>query len=69
MSCKLCEERQKEIDRILKGYRKDKDNWKRERKIWAIAAGVLIAELIMSLAYGKDGILLLIEIIMKWFGK
>ena len=54
--CKLCKERQLEINRILKAYKRDK-------KIGLWVVGILLAELILSLAYGKDGIIMLVDII------
>jgi hypothetical protein len=62
MTCKLCQERQTEINRILKAYRKDK-------KIYGIVIAILMGELILTIAYGSDGILLLVNILMRWFGK
>ena len=63
ISCKICIEKDKEIAdrdnqiaRILSSYKRDK-------KIGLITIGVLTLELILTLAYGKDGILLGIDIV------
>ena len=63
MICKLCQEKDTEIKRILSGYKKDKEYYRRIIKILAIAFLVSIGELILSLAYGKDGIMMGIELL------
>ena len=69
MPCKLCEERLTEINRILSAYKRDKAFYRKVSKVMAIVIGVLLMELIISLAYGKYGIMLLVELVMRWFGK
>ena len=54
--CKLCEERQREIDRILKGYRADKAAFRKKEKIYLIAIGVLVLISIVIAALGPDGV-------------
>ena len=61
--CKLCAERQTEIDRILKAYKKDKDNFKKEKKNYKIVILVLFGLEILTVAFGKDGILMLFDIV------
>jgi hypothetical protein len=54
--CDLCKEKDKRIHAILKAARRDK-------KYLAIACAVLLVELILTLANGKDGIMMGLELI------
>ena len=47
--CKMCEEKQTEIDRILSGYRKDKRTFAKEKKTYKIIIGVKILKFILWL--------------------
>ena len=59
-------DKEKQIRRILKGYKSDKDFWRGKLVKWlAIACGILLVELILVLAKGKDGIMLGFELILK----
>jgi hypothetical protein len=58
--CKVCKERQTEINRILKAYKKDK-------KIYMIAISCLIITNFFTLAYGKAGISMLFNFIKDKF--
>ena len=61
--CKLCEERQVEIDRILKSYKKDKDNFRNDKKNYKkVILGLFILE-ILTIAFGSDGILMLFNLL------
>ena len=51
-TCKLCEERKQEIERILSAYKKEK--WFLYRVI-----GVLLLALVFVVAFGADGLLLI----------
>lgn len=59
-NCPICHEKQIRINALLKGYKRDK-------KIGLITIGCLLVELILTLAYGKDGIMMGIEIIKGVF--
>jgi hypothetical protein len=57
----MCAEKQTEIDRILRGYRGDKTNWrKKEKKYWIVIV-VQFALLLLITAFGQDGIKLAME--------
>ena len=58
MSCKLCDERQKEINRILKAYTRDK-------KIYRITIAALFALNILTIAFGTKGIKMFLDIFIK----
>ena len=54
--CKLCEEKQVEIDRILTGYRKDKRTFAKEKKTYKIIIGVCFGLMLLITAFGNEGL-------------
>jgi hypothetical protein len=54
--CKLCIEKQVEIDRILSGYRKDKRAWAKDKKVYKIIIGVCFGLMLLITAFGNDGL-------------
>ena len=58
----LIKEKQSEINRILKAYQKDK-------KFYRILVIVLALLVILSLAFGREGITMLADWVLRWFGK
>ena len=61
--CKLCDEKQVEIDRILSGYRKDKRTFAKEKKTYKIIIGVCFGLLLLVTAFGSEGIKIALEFV------
>jgi len=75
--CKVCIEKDKmiasekvRIEDILSGYKKEKELaiseeafYRKVIKYISISMGVLIVELILTMAYGKDGIMMGVDIV------
>ena len=59
----MCEEKQREIDRILKGYRGDKKGYAKEEKRYQIALIVETIILLFVVAFGKDGLTMVVDLI------
>ena len=60
---------EKRIKDILAGYSKDKKYWRSLIKYMGIAIAVLLIELILTLAYGHEGITMGINYISKFTGR
>lgn len=58
----LIEELERDKSRIIKASEKNKKYYRNVVKILAIACGVLISALILTLAFGKEGIRILIDL-------
>jgi len=58
MSCKVCEEKQREINRILRSYKSDK-------KIYRVVIIALFVLNILTLAFGTKGIKMFIDMFIK----
>ena len=58
----LIQELKKEIKRILNAYKRDK-------KFNRIIMAILSVGLISSIAYGKESIKIVVDWVMRWFGK
>ena len=56
----LAAERQREINRILKAYRKDK-------KLGLLIIGVLVLSNFLTIAFGKEGLKMLMDFIKDIF--
>ena len=61
--CKMCEEKQTEIDRILSGYRKDKKAWTKDKKTYKIIIGVCFGLMLLITAFGNDGLKLALDLV------
>jgi hypothetical protein len=61
--CKLCEEKQIEIDRILAGYRKDKKAWAKDKKAYKIVIGVCFGLMLLITAFGSEGLKIAVDIL------
>lgn len=68
--CKVCREKEREIETlnrrvrdILKAAKDDKQKFWKAIKVLCITIGILIGELILVLARGKDGIVYGIDLI------
>ena len=65
--CKLCIEKQTEIERILKGYRGDKKTWQKKEKRYQIAIIAITGLLLLVTAFGVKGLLMGIDLIKNIF--
>lgn len=64
--CKVCEEKQTEIDRILKAYRKDKENADKKIKTHLKIEGALVGITILTAFFGKDGINIILDLVREF---
>lgn len=60
--CKLCAEKQREINRILKAFKK---NNKKNTIIISTLGGLLL----LVTAFGKEGLTMAIDGVIRFFGK
>jgi hypothetical protein len=61
-----------QLEKEIKGYKKDKKYYRRIIKIMAITIAIAVIELILTLALGKEAIMLTVnlahKIILKYIG-
>jgi hypothetical protein len=66
----LLEEKDKELNRILRSYRKDKKYYRRLLKIALITGAILVAVILLIVIFGpEEGVKFSISNIFKIFGK
>ena len=62
----LIEQLKKEASALKKGNQNNKDYHRKIIKVLLIACGILVLELIFTLAFGKEGVLLVFDKIIEF---
>jgi hypothetical protein len=63
--CNLCDEKQIEIERILKSYKNDKRKFQKEKKKYQIIILSLFGLCLLITAFGPNGIKIMLELVEK----